>query len=126
MAWVTTKEVKAIVKSSLSNSELEQIINLAQEEIEARANTSTYHVYLRFAVLYLSAASALRTLKTSGELAYTNKIGTTHQINQIDGMIEKFDALSESYIRKHTVISLNTDPQAGISLIPCNYADTEE
>lgn len=125
MAWVTTKEVKALVKSSLTGSDLTSIIDLAQEEIEARAGT-TYHVYLKFAVLYLSAANALRALKSSGELAYTNKIGVTHQINEIDDMIAKYDTLVDSYIARHKVLALNTDPQSGIAIIPCNYYEREE
>lgn len=125
MAWVTTKEVKTLVKSSLTNSEVDQIINLAQEEIEAKAGT-TYHAYLKFAVLYLSTANALRALKTSGELAYTNKIGPTHQINDIDDMISYYDTLSEKYVGKYSTSKLNSTPQSAIDLIPANYSSAEE
>jgi hypothetical protein len=126
MAWVTNKEVKALVKSSLTNSEYDQIINLAQEEIEAKAGSSTYSVNLRFAVLYLSAANTLRALKTNGELAYTNKLGTTHQINEIDDMIAKYDAFSDTYVRKNKVATLAATPQVAIDLIPANYYEAEE
>jgi hypothetical protein len=124
MAWVTTKEVKTLVKSSLTSSDLTSIIDLAQEEIEAKAGT-TYHVYLKFAILYLSAANALRALKTSGELAYTNKIGVTHQINEIDGMIERYDVKSEDYLKKFQTVGLRQNPNASIALVPCNYYEAE-
>ncbi|HPC13005.1 MAG TPA: hypothetical protein PLN36_01400 [Bacteroidales bacterium] len=126
MAWVTSKEVKALVKSSMTNSEYDQIVNLAQEEIEAKAGTSTYSANLRFAVLYLSAANTLRALKTNGELAYTNKIGATHQINEIDDMIAKYDGMSELYIKKNKVASLSSTPQSAIDIIPANYYEAEE
>ena len=96
MAWVTSKEVKALVKSSMTNSEYDQIVNLAQEEIEAKAGT------------------------------YTNKIGATHQINEIDDMIAKYDGMSELYIKKNKVASLSSTPQSAIDIIPANYYEAEE
>lgn len=125
MAWVTAKEVKALVKSSLTTSELDQIIALAQEEIEAKGGT-TLTTNLRFATLYLSVANALRVLKTNGELAYTNKIGVTHQINLIDDMIKKYDELSNSYVIKQINSTLRSTPVVAAATVPCDYYNAEE
>jgi hypothetical protein len=126
MAWATIKEVKGLVSTTMTNSTVQTILDLAQEEIEEMAGTSTYSVTLKMAVIYKTCANMLRQMKSSGELAYTNKIGVTHQINEIDEMIKYYDVQAESYIVKYRMANVVAGSDAPYIIAPCNYRDAEE
>lgn len=126
MAWATIKEVKGLVSTTMTNSTVQTILNLAQEEVEEMAGTSTYSATLKMAVIYKACANMLRQMKTSGELAYTNKIGVTHQINEIDDMIKHYDAQADAYVAKYKLATIAATPQVSYIIAPCDFYSAEE
>ncbi len=126
MAWVTSKEVKGLVSTSMSNSTVQIILDLAQEEIEEMAGTSTYSATLKMAVLNKACANMIRQMKTSGELAYTNKLGVTHQINEVDDMIKHYDEQAAAYVAKYKLATIAATPQVSYIIAPCDFYSAEE
>ncbi len=122
MAWAEVADLRALIYTDMSDDELSDILDLAQDSIEVQTGTilTTSNLH-KMACLYRAAMFLLQRQKTNGELAYTSKIGSIHQINEIDKLISSYESRADSMIR---IISVkNASNTAIYGLIKPLYRD---
>lgn len=101
MAWADVQDLRALVFTDMTDDELSDILELAQDFLEVKTGTVSAPTDThKMACLFQSAAFLLNRMKTNGELSYTNKIGTVHQINEkIDDRIAEYQTKADSLIQ---------------------------
>jgi len=104
MAWATVTDVRSLVSSNVNDIVITNILSSAQDDIEGTIGTLlSVPTNIKNAHKYRAAVILLRYMKTNGELAYTNKIGVTHQINEIDQMIKDYDNECKNILRTYAL-----------------------
>lgn len=115
MAWATVSDIKALISTTVNDMVLNDMLASAQEDVEGAVGTvSTVTTNIKNAHKYRTAVILLRYMKTNGELAYTNKIGVSHQINEIDQMIADFDREYQAIVKRYSLA-------AKIATYPCYH-----
>lgn len=89
-------DLRGIVETVKSDSELQTILDIAYRHIPSSASGNTAFL----AHLYKSASLLLMDMKTNGELPELNKIGSVQAQNRIDILISKYDSMFTSEMAK--------------------------
>lgn len=92
MSWASTADLRGLIYTTMTDDELETIIDLAQADLETTtgtvANPTSTH---RMACLYQAAIFTLRRMKTNSELPLNQIMGSKQQTNQVEGMIDDYE-----------------------------------
>jgi hypothetical protein len=103
MSWSNIAELRGLVETEISDSTLQDILDIAQRYIESKIGVQTVvSNEVQTAHLFKAVALTLRRMKTNGELPYMSKLGSAQQYNEIDNAIKMYDAESIALIRKYT------------------------
>jgi len=127
MSWSNIAELRGLVETEISDSTLQDILNIAQRYIESRIGVQSNPSYeIQSAHLFKSAALTLKRMKTNGELPYMSKLGSAQQYNEIDDIIKMYEAETSTLIRK----SIFSVQKASTGLLyirsRCKYVEDEE
>ena len=115
MAWAEVADLRALIYTDMTDDELSDILNLAQDSIEIQTGNIILPNNLhKMACLYKAAVFLLQRQKTNGELAYTSKVGGIHQINEIDKMIASYESRASSLITSISLKNLNNGAVYGL------------
>ncbi len=80
MSWATTSELRALISTTLSDSDLQNILDIAQTDVESDTSSTNYHAaHLNRAIFYI----AIR-MKLAGELPDVQKVGPLEEDNHTD------------------------------------------
>lgn len=104
MAWITVSDLRGLVHTDLSDSELQSVINTANLTFGTFVDISYYSPHLLSAALYFTGARLYEYLKSNGEMAALIKMGDAQVQNTIDKTIITYDELSVQAARKHAAI----------------------
>ena len=127
MSWSNITELRGLVETEISDSTLQDILDIAQRYIESRIGVQSNPSYeIQSAHLFKSAALTLKRMKTNGELPYMSKLGSAQQYNEIDDIIKMYEAETSALIRK----SIFSVQKASTGLLyvrsRCKYVEDEE
>lgn len=127
MSWSNITELRGLVETEISDSTLQDILDIAQRYIESRIGVQSNPSYeIQSAHLFKSAALTLKRMKTNGELPYMSKLGSAQQYNEIDDIIKMYEAETSTLIRK----SIFSVQKASTGLLyvrsRCKYVEDEE
>lgn len=127
MSWSDITELRGLVETEISDSTLQDILDIAQRYIESRIGVQSNPSYeIQSAHLFKSAALTLKRMKTNGELPYMSKLGSAQQYNEIDDIIKMYEAETSTLIRK----SIFSVQKASTGLLyvrsRCKYVEDEE
>jgi len=127
MSWSNIAELRGLVETEISDSTLQDILDIAQRYIESRIGVQSNPSYeIQSAHLFKSAALTLKRMKTNGELPYMSKLGSAQQYNEIDDIIKMYEAETSALIRK----SIFSVQKASTGLLyvrsRCKYVEDEE
>jgi hypothetical protein len=127
MSWSNITELRGLVETEISDSTLQDILDIAQRYIESRIGVQSNSTYeIQTAHLFKSAALTLKRMKTNGELPYMSKLGSAQQYNEIDDIIKMYEKETSSLIRK-SIFSVQK-ASTGLPYVRsrCNYVEDEE
>lgn len=102
MSRITVNDLRALVETNLTDTQLDSIISIANKQINSVVGSATDDK-LFLAELYLSAALLLRRLKTNGELPDSLKVGEVSQNVKIDEMISYYEEEAKKLIKQYQV-----------------------
>lgn len=127
MSWSNITELRGLVETEISDSTLQDILDIAQRYIESRIGVQSNPSYeIQSAHLFKSAALTLKRMKTNGELPYMSKLGSAQQYNEIDDIIKMYEAETSTLIRK----SIFSVQKASTGLLyvrsRCKYVEDDE
>lgn len=127
MSWSNITELRGLVETEISDSTLQDILDIAQRYIESRVGVQLNPSYeIQSAHLFKSAALTLKRMKTNGELPYMSKLGSAQQYNEIDYIIKMYEKETSLLIRK----SIFSVQKASTGLLyvrsRCKYVEDEE
>lgn len=127
MSWSDIAELRGLVETEISDSTLQDILDIAQRYIESRIGIQSNPSYeIQSAHLFKSAALTLKRMKTNGELPYMSKLGSAQQYNEIDELIKTYEADANSLIRK-SLFSVQI-ASTGLPYVrsKCNFVEDDE
>jgi len=97
---ISVTDLRSLVETTLDDTELENIITIANKQVNSIAGTATDDK-LFLAELYFSASFLLRRMKTNGELPDLFKAGEVSQNVKIDDMILNYEKEAQKLIRQY-------------------------
>ena len=127
MSWSDITELRGLVETEISDSTLQDILDIAQRYIESRIGVQSNPSYeIQSDHLFKSAALTLKRMKTNGELPYMSKLGSAQQYNEIDDIIKMYEAETSTLIRK-SIFSVQKASTGLLYVRPrCKYVEDEE
>lgn len=125
MSWSNIKELRGLVETEMSDTILQDILDISQKYVESRVGVQVIVPYsVQLAHLFKAASLTLKRMKTNGELPYMSKLGSAQQYNEIDDIIKMFDDESTSLIRK--AIIGERGASAGATYVRTRHRHVEE
>lgn len=105
MSRITVTDLRTLVETNLTDTELEGIINIANKQINSVAGNSSNDT-LFLAELYLSASFLLKRLRTNGELPDSLKVGEVTQNVKVDELIQHYEEEAKKLLRSYALSSI--------------------
>ena len=103
MALCSVADVRAVIYTkTLTDADITALISSVSADVLGMAGTTDEsNAYLIIAGKNAAYAATLRRMKSTGELAASQKFGNSQQNNAPDSDIKAYEAKSEEYIEKY-------------------------